>query len=138
MVGDGQAVALRIMLGSVMEGSDSICVDERLQGRTLQMATGVDPTGVLRFAPRPEDAPIIHFNGPLKMSLRGKAVLRRGEEPPMFTAMIGTPGVGPGSFAGVHTECVPEGVHPLAEITWRVNGDNAAPPPSKSYLKDRC
>lgn len=138
VIGKDLTATLRVMIGKSADDCDSICMDERRHGQTLQLAAGVDPSGILRFSLRPEDAPIVHFNGPLRMSLRAREVLRRGEDPRMFTAMIGTPGIGSGTFVGVCTDCVPEGVHPIAEITWRARPDQPTPPPTKVYLRDRC
>jgi hypothetical protein len=72
------------------------------------------------------------------MSLRAKEELRRGEDPEKLTAMIGTPGVGEGSFVGTCIECVPEPLHPLAEILWSAGKDAERPAPTRIYLRDRC
>jgi hypothetical protein len=57
-----------------------------------------DANGFLQFADRPEKAPVIHFGGPWSIWPREgqKLVLGRPDE---FTAVIGTPGLGPGTLA---------------------------------------
>jgi hypothetical protein len=53
----------------------------------------------LRFADKPQKAPIIHFAGPLTMRLEMPSVLERGKKPGELRVRIGTPGLGEGTFA---------------------------------------
>jgi hypothetical protein len=56
----------------------------------------------LRFADRPENAPIVHFDGPLRLALADpKQVFVRGDKPSPLPVVVGTPGLGPASFAAV-------------------------------------
>jgi hypothetical protein len=79
-----------------------------------------DGQGILVPADRPQDAPIVHFDGPLGMELfsycDNKALpLVRGERETQLAASVGTPGLGKGTFA----YWVPPGdlkVRPQAEI----------------------
>src|SRR5262249_3499591 len=57
----------------------------------------VDHTGVLQFAARPEEAPIIHFDGPLQVALHPGQKLQRGQSSDLAVC-IGTPGLGKGTF----------------------------------------
>ena len=57
------------------------------------------PRSELRFADRPQDAPILHLDGPLTLELaRDKQVLVRGAGPSSLEVMLGTPGLGRGAF----------------------------------------
>jgi hypothetical protein len=88
----------------------------RIAGRYWQRA-GQDADGFLQFAVRPADAPIVPFNGPLRMGLLCDQALKRGEKPGDLFASVGTPGVGRGTFAHVElTGLILEDEHPVAEI----------------------
>lgn len=55
-----------------------------------------------RFADRPQDAPIVHFNGPLTLKpMDTKQTFVRGDKPNQFAVMVGTPGLGKGTFTQV-------------------------------------
>jgi hypothetical protein len=52
-----------------------------------------------RFADRPQDAPIVHMDGPLTLKPMDKRQeFVRGETPSRFPVMVGTPGLGKGTF----------------------------------------
>jgi hypothetical protein len=115
---------------------------------------------LLRFADKPADAPVIHFDGPLALRLNmstnilhhpvdyiGKkeaappwyeqAPLVRGAECEL-TAEIGTPGVGPGTFALMTANIPPSNAHPVAEVEFR-HRDAAKPAILvKVELTQRC
>src|SRR5262249_183506 len=56
-----------------------------------------DSQGWLTFARRPQDAPIIHLNGPWTLNLQDpKQTLTAGEKSKLQIG-VGTPGVGPGT-----------------------------------------
>jgi hypothetical protein len=72
----------------------------------------------LRFAARPEDAPIIHLGCPLTIRLVQTAKVDAGK---VFVAEIGTPGLGVGTFATIDPQepgVIPKGICPVAEITY--------------------
>jgi hypothetical protein len=121
----------------------------------------------LRFADRPHDAPIIHFNGPLTLRLAmesgGMQVpisyetdspkprrwydehpptyeerkLMRGESSSLY-AQLGTPGLGRGTFVALSTIAVPVNIHPLAEVEFATNDSKRPPLISRVQLKQRC
>jgi hypothetical protein len=77
---------------------------------------GRDSRGTLAFAASPHEAPIVHFNGPLTLDLfRLQQPFRSGQEEEM-TAVVGTPGVGPGTFALFNTLAYPKDAWPTANI----------------------
>jgi hypothetical protein len=71
----------------------------------------------ISFADRPQDAPIVHFDGPLSFELEDpKQVFVRGTKPTPLAIMIGTRGLGQGTFAALALpENAPAGA---AEITF--------------------
>jgi hypothetical protein len=85
------------------------------EGRLSQRA-GRDGQGDLAFAARPQDAPIIHFQGAVSLSPDEPYTIQRGDEPTEFYVFLGTPGLGKGTFACMSYKDVPEDVHPVAEV----------------------
>jgi hypothetical protein len=116
---------------------------------------------LLRFSKRPEDAPVIHFNGPLAMYLsmasgsihvpvnydegesdwpppyREIKHLVRGQEMELY-AEVGTPGVGAGTFLPITANIPPEDVHPVAEIEFPHKDANQPAIKIRVVLKGRC
>jgi hypothetical protein len=83
---------------------------------TRQQLAGWDRAGKLEFAATAKDAPVIHFNGPLTLDLfREQEPLLAGAETEM-TAVVGTPGIGPGTFAHFLCRAYPKGAWPTALI----------------------
>jgi hypothetical protein len=78
---------------------------------------GFDDDDPFRFADRPQDAPVVHFGGPLTARLYGEPLtFRPGRTSPLDLA-IGTPGLGKGSFAALQTCTILScQVAPVAEI----------------------
>jgi hypothetical protein len=86
-------------------------------GRLVQGA-GTDSNGLLQFAARPEDSPIIHFGGPWTMGLYRPTSLWL-DRANNLDLIFGTPGLGAGSFAWVGYEgVVSDNVFPRVEITF--------------------
>jgi hypothetical protein len=113
--------------------------DERkLPGRIGYIING-DPDGLLLFADRPADAPIVHLNGPWTLSLqdlRGHLAAGRNSE---LQIGVGTTGVGPGTFAFVlYKDTIPETSWPRADILFP-GGRKGDEPIKRSFtLKERC
>jgi hypothetical protein len=114
----------------------SVALNVNVPGRGTQSVS----SPLLRFADKPADAPVIHFDGPLALRLNmstiwhhpvdytGKeeaappwyeeAPLVRGEECEL-TAQIGTPGIGAGTFALMTANIPPSDIHPVAQVEFR-------------------
>jgi hypothetical protein len=103
--------------------------------RIAQLTGFYDLSGVLTFAEKPADAPVIHFDGPLTVTFYGEIPkVRLGRDNDLILT-VGTPGRGAGSFAMLaYQDTIPKGVHPKVEVRWP--GD----PPVKEWfeLKQRC
>jgi hypothetical protein len=77
---------------------------------------GRDRSGKLKFAATAKEAPVIHFNGPLTLDLfYDQEPFEVGGGADM-TAVVGTPGVGPGTFATFMCDAYPPKVWPKAVI----------------------
>jgi hypothetical protein len=113
---------------------DNTFVTLKLEGKRQQSAYGN-----FSFAARPQDAPVIHFNGPLTMAtLFEDQVLKRGCKGHELRTAIGAPGLGKGTFAFLSTDAVPADIHPIAEIEFLSAEAEAKPIRSKFTLDHRC
>jgi hypothetical protein len=108
-------------------------------GRTIQSVGVLDGNGALLFADKPADAPIIHFGGPLQITLGGeKPTLKLGRDSDLVL-VVGTPGLGAGTFAKLaYDQTIPDAAVPRVEVLFppAIEGD---PPVRELYeLKERC
>jgi hypothetical protein len=104
-------------------------------GRIVQRSGFYDPAGVLQFATTPGDAPVIHFDGPLKADFYGVPPTLWLERDNDVVLVVGTPGLSGGTFAMLdYDKTIPQDAHPTVEVQWP--GD----PPVKELfeLKKRC
>jgi hypothetical protein len=107
-------------------------------GRVHQRAFYVDVNGVLQFAGRPQDAPVVSFGGPWQVTLFGRQRLTVGREADVVLG-VGTPGVGPGTTAWIDYEgVIPEKVHPTLEITYPPKQPGGPPVTQRYKLPRRC
>jgi hypothetical protein len=80
-----------------------------------------------RFARKPQDAPIIHFDGPMTLGQYGpRQTLPRNVDGTSYRTtslklMVGTPGLGEGTFASYHCRCRREKTL-TAQIIYRSSG----------------
>jgi hypothetical protein len=120
-------------------------VSLKVAGRGRQVAGG----NLLRFGDRPQDAPVIHFNGPLVLRpametgvmhvpnqglpYYEEEALVRGRASNLYV-QVGTPGLGRGTFVPVPVASVPNDRHPVAELVFP--GDK--PQRARVVLQGRC
>ena len=99
----------------------------------------VDENGWLLFADRPQDAPIVHLNGPWTLGLQDyKTVFTAGHKTELQLG-VGSHGVGPGSFSFVlYPNTIPATVYPVAEIDFPGRDKGDVPVKRKYTLKQRC
>jgi hypothetical protein len=71
---------------------------------------------VTHAADSPEQAPILHLDGPLTMRPHGVTGLVRGEKPVEFFAVVGTKGLGEDRLAILDYTEIPESAKPVVEI----------------------
>jgi hypothetical protein len=79
-------------------------------------SSGRDPRGKLELAAKASDAPVVHFAGPLTLDLfYNQRPLRTGQTVDL-SVVVGTPGVGAGTFAVMHCDYYPKNAWPTAVI----------------------
>lgn len=98
----------------------------------------VDLNGLLRFAPSPADAPIIHLGKRLELSFYASRPTLRVGHGSEWMLVVGSPGVGPGTFAAIdHTDTIPKHAYPAAEVTFPSLKDHS-PIVEHFEFKERC
>ena len=113
--------------------------DDRKLPRHIGYVVNGDGQGWLAFARRPQDAPVIHFNGPWTLEMQdNKQRLTAGHET-MLQIGVGTAGVGPGTFTWVlYPDTIPADAYPVAEVTFPPRTAGEKPITRKYTLKERC
>ena len=116
-------------------GEQVVDVSMMVGGKRLQRAAAVP-------AAKPESAPILHFNGPLTVGFHspwfyGTPALTRGNEPSRFTVVIGTPGLGEGTFAVLNAQDVVDG-KPVVEIDFPPGTKGGEPIRHTVTLNEQC
>jgi hypothetical protein len=106
-------------------------------GRLVQGAIS-DSNGLLQFAARPQNAPIIHFGGSWTIGLYRPTSLWL-DRSNNVDLVFGTPGLGAGSFAYVGYEgVVPENLAPRIDITYPARQPGRPPVIAGYELNERC
>jgi hypothetical protein len=73
---------------------------------------------VLLFATTPAEAPVIHLGGPLQVTFEGERPSLRVGRTSELMLLVGTQGVGPGTFAMLdYEDTVPATAKPLADVS---------------------
>lgn len=120
------------------KGRPAVCrLSIKLAGKRTQ-STGFG-LATFELAERPKDAPIVHFNGPLTMTLgEGPVLSGPSDTPASLFAWIGTAGLGKGTFAMIDFEEIPEGIHPVAQVAFPSKRRGGKPIEVRVVLKERC
>lgn len=88
-----------------------------------RMIAGLDRHGKLQFADSAAAAPVVHFDGPLTLDLfHEQEPLVTGE---VLSVVVGTPGVGPGTFVHLPCDAFPQDAWPRAAIEYPRKGGGA-------------
>jgi hypothetical protein len=113
--------------------------DTRPLPKEIKYVINGDGLGYLLFSDRPQDAPVIHLNGPWTIGLQDiKQHLTVGQKTNLQLG-IGTQGVGPGTFSFVlYPKTIPEKVYPEATITFPAKDASAKPRTEKFTFMKRC
>jgi hypothetical protein len=113
--------------------------DKRDLPRKIGYIVNGDGAGMLLFADRPQDAPIIHLNGPFTLALQDRKQRLIAGDRTMLQIGVGPQGIGPGTFAFVlYPDTIPNDVYPQAEITFPAKLPGQEPIKGKYTLKERC
>jgi hypothetical protein len=124
---------------NVRVSAERPAADDRKLPRRIGYVVNGDGQGWLVFGPRPQDSPVIHFNGPWALELQDiKQRLTAGRET-MIQIGVGTRGIGPGTFTWVlYPDTIPEDVYPVAEVTFPPGAPGEKAVVRKYTLKERC
>jgi hypothetical protein len=108
-------------------------------GRVYFMAGFADLTGVLQFAVTPAAAPAVHLGGPLQVTFSlDRPTLHIGRDSDL-ALVVGTPGVGPGTFAMIgYEDTAPAAARPVAEITYPRTAADPPPLRERVEIRERC
>jgi hypothetical protein len=158
--GKTRHVDLVVDVGSYVGDRRQVTISMKMQGGWMQYAE--DPH--LAFAKRPQNAPIVHFNGPLTarlalepglhFSTEGKLLARPDlrtregfgvpldslarQQPTDLRVELGTSGLGEGTFVAVSCNVIPKDVHPRVELAFPSAKGDRLPVKVGYYLKERC
>jgi hypothetical protein len=126
------SLSFRIRMEVEIPGFEGVTKDSRV----LQ-AAGLDASP-LQFADRPREAPILHFAGPLTLTVSGQPTFRINREMELYLGLE-TPGRGEGTFVHTASEgAVPPAVYPRAEIAFPAQKPGEPPVKAIFELKGRC
>jgi hypothetical protein len=113
--------------------------DKRDLPRKLGYVINGDGEGMLLFADRPQDAPVIHLGGPFTLGLQDRGQRLIAGDKTMLQIGVGPRGVGPGTFAFVlYPDTIPNDAYPQAEVTFPAKRPGQSPVKRKYTLKQRC
>jgi hypothetical protein len=88
----------------------------RIDGR--RQLAGRDRTGCLELAATAKGAPVVHFDGPLTLDLYSEQEPLRTETESELRVVVGTRGIGTGTFAHALCNAFPKGAWPTALINY--------------------
>jgi hypothetical protein len=113
--------------------------DKRDLPRKISYVANGDGAGMLLFADRPEEAPIIHLNGPFTLALQDRKQRLIAGEKTMLGIGVGPRGIGPGTFAFVHyPDTIPADAYPEVEVAYPARSPGQQPIKLRYTLKERC
>ena len=108
-------------------------------GRASFTAGFLDLNGLLQFAEKPANAPVVHLGGPLEITFYSELPALRVGRGSELVLVVGTPGVGPGTFAMLsYMETIPESAKPVAEVTYQPAKPGETPLKETFEIKERC
>jgi hypothetical protein len=113
--------------------------DKRDLPRKIGYVINGDGAGMLLFGDKPQQAPIIHLNGPFTLALQDRKQRLIAGDKTMLQIGVGPQGVGPGTFAFVlYPQTIPNDAYPEAEITFPAKSPGQEAIKRKYTLKERC
>lgn len=113
--------------------------DKRPLPKRINYVVNGDGRGMLLFADRPAEAPVVHFNGPWTLGLQDLKQRVTAGQKSHLQFSVGTPGIGPGTFSFIlYSDTIPADAYPVAEITFPARKTGEKPIRRKYILKERC
>jgi hypothetical protein len=92
----------------------------------------------LMFAPKATDAPVLHYDGPLRMGFEVRQPLGKQGEKFILNACVGTPGSVPGAWVHLMYKTIPEEFHPRAALEFPAEKPGGPPVKVEFVLGQRC
>ncbi|HKB03128.1 MAG TPA: hypothetical protein VKD90_12960 [Gemmataceae bacterium] len=107
-------------------------------GRVPVLVGPLDVNGMLVPGRTPQDAPVIHLDGPLEVTFYSdRPIFQMGRESDAIL-VVGSPGLGHGTLAMLsYEDIIPEKANPVLEVTYAARGTNQ-PVREHFELKERC
>jgi hypothetical protein len=120
-------------------GAERPASDDRPLPRHIEYVVNGDGTGYLAFSDRPQDAPVVHLNGPWTLGLQDiKQRLVAGRKSKLQLG-VGTPGRGAGTFAFVlYPDTIPADAYPVGEFTFPPRESGGPALTQAVTFKERC
>jgi hypothetical protein len=132
---DPNALAVRLEVHTEMPG----LTGNGLGGRVVFSAGPIDLNGVFEFAKTPAAAPVIWCGGPLQITFYGELPSLRAGQGSELVLVVGTPGIGPGTFAMLDYEkTIPKTARPIVELSFQSSKAGVSPTKETFEIKDRC
>jgi len=113
--------------------------DDRSLPKQIKYIVNGDGKGYMSFADRPQEAPVVHLNGPWTFGLQDiKQHLAVGQNK-MLQLGVGTPGHGPGTFAFVlYPNTIPADAYPKGEFMFPRKDSDGNGLKATVTFKKRC
>jgi hypothetical protein len=92
----------------------------------------------LMFAASRQDAPVLHFGGPLRMGFEIRKPLERVAGGFKLSACVGTPGSCPGAWVHLMYKTIPKDVHPSVVMEFPPEKAGGRPVRVEFSLRERC
>ena len=98
-----------------------------------------DLNGLLQFAPSPQTAPVIRIGAPLQVTFFSRRPVLMSGRTSDFILVVGSPGVGPGTFASIsYEETIPESAYPLVALAYNRLPTGRSRQTERIKLRERC
>jgi hypothetical protein len=132
---DPKALVMRLFIDVDVPGMKGGGLD----GRVSFIVGAIDLNGPLQLADAPGKAPAVHLGPPFEVTFYGsRPALRAGRESDLVL-VVGSAGVGPGTFAMVEYEdTIPNSAKPSAELILPPLKAGALPHKENFEIKSRC
>jgi hypothetical protein len=110
-----------------------------VDGRLAFSAGPHDLNGVFQLSDTPANAPVVHLGGPLQITFYGELPTLRAGRDGELVLVVGTPGIGPGTFAMLgYTSTIPDDAKPTCELMFSAAKLGSSPLKEKFEIKQRC